>query len=69
MGIFSVPTPKNEPIYGYAPESPERAKLEAAIKQLKNEKRDIPMYIGSREVKTKDSIEITAPGWSSRMRP
>ena len=61
MGIFSVPTPKNEPIYGYAPESPERAKLEAAIKQLKNEKRDIPMYIGSREVKTKDSIEITAP--------
>jgi len=61
MGIFRVPTPKNEPIHSYAPGSPERAKLEAAIKQLKNEKRDIPMYIGSREVKTKDSIEITAP--------
>jgi 1-pyrroline-5-carboxylate dehydrogenase len=61
MGIFKVPKPINEPIYGYAPGSPERAKLEAAIKQLKNAKLDIPMYIGSREVKTKDAIEITAP--------
>ena len=30
-GVFRVPTPKNEPVRGYAPGSPERASLAATV--------------------------------------
>ena len=39
MGNFRVPIPTNEPIYGYIPGSPERAKIEEEIKRLKSTKR------------------------------
>lgn len=61
MGIFKVPIPKNEPIYNYASGSGERAKLEAALKVLKGQQLDIPMVIGGKDIKTADSIKITAP--------
>ena len=32
--IFKVPTPFNEPVYDFAPGSPERAKLKAALDDL-----------------------------------
>lgn len=61
MGIFKVPVPTNEPIYSYAPGSPERKKLETTIKDLKTQKIDIPMIIGGKEVKTSSAVEIRAP--------
>jgi 1-pyrroline-5-carboxylate dehydrogenase len=61
MGIFRVPIPKNEPIYSYAPGSPERVKLVDAIKNLKSQQSDIPMVIGGKDIKTADTIKITAP--------
>lgn len=53
--------PKNEPVLGYAPHSPERAALKKAIDELKSQKVDIPMYIGGKEVRSNDKKEIHPP--------
>lgn len=58
---FHFAEPKNEPVLSYAAGSPERASLQAAIAELKAQKRDIPMYIGGKEVRTKDKKEIRPP--------
>ncbi len=51
-GHFIYQKPTNEPVLNYAPGSPEKESLQAALKQLKSEKRDVPMYIGAEEVRT-----------------
>lgn len=60
-GFFNVPAPKNEPVKGYAPGSPERAELQAMLKTLKHQERDIPMYIGGKEVRTGKTQRISPP--------
>lgn len=44
--VTQVPTPVNEPVHGYAPGSPERARLEAKLKELADHPVDLPMTIG-----------------------
>ncbi|MGQ4512555.1 L-glutamate gamma-semialdehyde dehydrogenase [Streptomyces sp. DW26H14] len=44
--VTKVPAPVNEPVLGYAPGSPERARLEAKLKELAEHPRDLPMTIG-----------------------
>ena len=61
MGIFKVPTPKNEPVYSYAPNSPERTRLKEALDRLKKQQIDIPMTIGGKKIRTADKIKISAP--------
>ncbi|MFN8353593.1 MAG: L-glutamate gamma-semialdehyde dehydrogenase [Spirosomataceae bacterium] len=61
FGFFKVPTPKNEPVYSYAPNTPERTALKAALTQLRSEQADIPMYIGSQEVRTDLKKAIVPP--------
>ncbi|HBY17900.1 MAG TPA: 1-pyrroline-5-carboxylate dehydrogenase [Candidatus Marinimicrobia bacterium] len=51
-GIFKVPTAVNEPILSYAPGSPERARLEKKLKELKKTTVEIPLIIGGKEVHT-----------------
>lgn len=60
-GIYNVPMPVNEPILGYAAGSPERAELQAAYRELKSKQIDIPMYIGSEEVRTDNKKKISPP--------
>ncbi|AYA37383.1 L-glutamate gamma-semialdehyde dehydrogenase [Hymenobacter oligotrophus] len=60
-GFFNVPAPVNEPVKGYAPGSPERAELQAMLKALKKQERDIPMYIGGQEVRTGNTQRIAPP--------
>ncbi|WP_291967929.1 L-glutamate gamma-semialdehyde dehydrogenase [Maribacter sp.] len=60
-GFFQVPTAFNEPIKGYAPGSPER---EAVLEQYKvyfNDNVDVPMYIGSEEVRTGNTKPMSPP--------
>jgi 1-pyrroline-5-carboxylate dehydrogenase len=59
-GFFKVPVPVNEPILNYAPGSKERAELKAALADARSKQIDVPMYIGSEEVRT---------GKTSRMAP
>ena len=61
LGYFSYPMPANEPVYGYAPGSPERKKLKEVLAELKKEEIDVPMYIGAEEVRTGNKIALHPP--------
>ncbi|WP_143962592.1 L-glutamate gamma-semialdehyde dehydrogenase [Litoribacter populi] len=60
-GFFKVPEPVNEPVLNYAPGSPEREKLQAALKELRGKEVDVPMYIGSDEVRTGKKVPMSPP--------
>ncbi|CAM2797009.1 delta-1-pyrroline-5-carboxylate dehydrogenase [Flavobacterium succinicans] len=60
-GFFNVPKAVNEPVKGYAPNSPEKAAVLAAYKEMWNSKIDVPLYIGSEEIKTGNTRTMTAP--------
>jgi len=60
-GVYNVPIPENEPIMGYAPGSPERAELQATYQEMKSKQIDIPMYIGSEEVRTDVKKPMSPP--------
>jgi 1-pyrroline-5-carboxylate dehydrogenase len=58
----SLPPPRNEPQLGYAPGSPERASLRAALRDTAAEPQALPMVIGGREVAGNGRpIEVRAP--------
>ncbi|RPD47153.1 L-glutamate gamma-semialdehyde dehydrogenase [Hymenobacter sediminis] len=59
--FFNVPAPVNEPVKGYAPNSPERTELLKTLKELKQQERDIPMHIGGQEVRTGNTQRIFPP--------
>lgn len=61
LGTFHYPAPANEPVLGYAPGSPERARLKAALAELKGQQIDVPMVIGGREVRTDNRVAIHPP--------
>ena len=60
-GFFHVPKAVNEPVKSYAPNSPEKAAVLAAYKTMWNEKIDVPNYIGSNEIRTGNTKNMTAP--------
>jgi len=60
-GYFYFGEPKNEPVRNYEPGSADRQQLQEAIANLKKKKRDIPMYIGGKEVRTDNKVEIRPP--------
>ena len=60
-GISQVPAATNEPIYDYAPGTPEREALLAAYKEQYNSTVDVPMYIAGKEVRTGNTGELAPP--------
>ena len=60
-GFFHVPNAVNEPVKSYAPNSPEKAAVLAAYKKMWNETVDVPNYIGSEEIRTGNTRNMTAP--------
>ncbi|MDG1279425.1 MAG: L-glutamate gamma-semialdehyde dehydrogenase [Algoriphagus sp.] len=60
-GFFNVPIPINEPVKGYVPGSPERKELQAALKEARATQIDVPMYIGSDEVRTGNTKSMSPP--------
>src|SRR6201996_2843652 len=60
-GFFTVPQPQNEPVLNYAPGSPERATLKAALDEGRSKVWEIPMYIGGKEVHEGKRLEIRPP--------
>ncbi len=59
--FFKVPAPKNEPVLSYAPGSKERQLLKKALEEGRSEEIDIPMYIGSEEVRTGNKVRLSPP--------
>ena len=60
-GYFSYPLPANEPVLNYGPGSPEKITLKKTLAELKKQTADIPMYIGSEEVRTGKKVAIHPP--------
>ena len=60
-GFFNVPKAVNEPVKSYAPNSPEKAAVLSAYSKMWNEQIDVPNYIGSTEVRTGNTRNMTAP--------
>lgn len=60
-GFFNVPKAVNEPVKSYAPGSPERAKVAETYKAMWNAQVEVPLYIGSEEIKTGDTKKMSAP--------
>ncbi|HYX91584.1 MAG TPA: aldehyde dehydrogenase family protein, partial [Myxococcaceae bacterium] len=59
--LFRVPTPSNEPNLAYAPGSPERSALKAALQRLASERIDIPLVIGGKEIRTGATQPLAMP--------
>ena len=59
--ILKVPTPVNEPVYSYAPGTPQRDLLKAAIEEITNKKVEIPLIIGGKEVRTGKMGKVVMP--------
>ncbi len=60
-GDFYYPIPTNEAQLNYAPGSPEKALLKKALKEYKSIKSDVPMYIGSEEIRTNKKLALRPP--------
>jgi len=60
-GFFQVPTAINEPIKSYAPGTPEREEVLLTYKDMWNTKMDVPLYIGSEEIRTGDTTSMRPP--------
>lgn len=60
-GFFHVPKAVNEPVKSYAPNSPEKKAVLEAYKKMWNETIDVPNYIGSEEIRTGNTRNMSAP--------
>ncbi len=60
-GFFNVPVAVNEPVKGYAPGSPEREAVLTTYKKMYKEQVDIPFYIGGKEYRTGNTVDIHPP--------
>jgi 1-pyrroline-5-carboxylate dehydrogenase len=54
-------TPQNEPVFNYAPGSPERTALKKAIEEARSKVIEIPMYIGGKEIWTSNKKPLSPP--------
>jgi len=67
LGTFNYPAPHNEPVLSYAPGTRERETLINALQELKSTEHDIPMYIGSKEVRTGKKAPLRPPHETSHV--
>ncbi len=67
MSAYRTPAPRNEPVLNYAPGSPERAALKAALARMSGETIEIPVVIGGQEFRTGRTIDVVSPHQHSRV--
>ena len=60
-GFFQVPKAVNEPVKSYAPNSAEKTAVLEAYKKMWNTTIDVPLYIGSEEIRTGNTRTMSAP--------
>jgi len=60
-GNFVPPVPRNEPVGGYAPGSPERKRLQARLAAMASETVDVPLIIGGEEIRTGNTKKMVMP--------
>lgn len=67
FALHANPVPRNEPVKGYAPNSPERASLKAALQELMSTCIDQPLFIGGKEIRSGHLEASIAPHEHSRV--
>jgi 1-pyrroline-5-carboxylate dehydrogenase len=60
-GAYRIPKPANEPVYSYAPCSPERAALKDTLARMAAGAIEIPVIIGGREIRTGRTKQAVMP--------
>ncbi len=55
------PLPANEPVFDYAPGSPERVSLQRRLAEMWGEEIEMPLVIGGEDVRTGRTVPIVAP--------
>jgi 1-pyrroline-5-carboxylate dehydrogenase len=61
LGLFSPPTPKNEPVLSYAPGTQERARLRRELEIVSKTRVEIPVVIGGERIFTGDTADLRVP--------
>jgi 1-pyrroline-5-carboxylate dehydrogenase len=59
--IFRAPPAHNEPIHGFEPGSPERARLQLRLEQMRNERPELPLVIGGKDVTSGELRQAVMP--------
>ena len=59
--VPSLDVPKNEPVRGYLPGSPEKASLKARLKAMAAETIEVPLIVGGKEIRTGKIEEHRCP--------
>jgi 1-pyrroline-5-carboxylate dehydrogenase len=59
--VIGTPLPQNEPVLDYAPGSPEKRELKAALEEASSTQLDIPLVIGGRRVETGQLAKAVMP--------
>jgi 1-pyrroline-5-carboxylate dehydrogenase len=60
-GIYRVPAAYNEPVRSFAPGTPERESLRVRLAQMAGERVDVPLVIGGKDVRTKNTRPAVMP--------
>jgi hypothetical protein len=60
-GTRVVPPPISEPVKAYGPGSPEKEELKARLKSMAPERREIPVIIAGKEIRTGDLARAVMP--------
>ena len=60
-GISDIPHPRNEPVLSYAPGTPERSALKAALGAVGAQPIEIPAVVAGREVRTGNTHDVVSP--------
>ena len=70
VGARSETSSKNEPVRSYAPDSPERQSIKAALAQVETETVDLPLFVSGRQVPSTRQLPVVMPHVLARhMRP
>lgn len=59
--VYLFEKPHNEPVYSYAPGTPEREKLQEALAELASQKQEIMPIIGGKEISTGNMGTVVMP--------
>ena len=59
--VIQTPAPVNKPVLSYAPGSPEKKALKAALQEMASRQVEIPIVIGGKEIRTGNLGKIVMP--------
>ena len=60
-GAVQVPSPYNEPVYSYAPGSPERAAIKAELARMRGTRTEIPVIVNGEDLRPGKTVKVVAP--------